>query len=86
MWTPHAEYLALGATKSSRIMAYRKLFNNELDEETIGEIRFAANTGLVLGNDDFRKQIEQLTGQRQHYLKRGPKPKQKPQPNEKFLL
>jgi putative transposase len=75
MWTPHSEYLALGSTKASRILSYRKLFECELEEEAINEIRHAANTGLVLGNDNFRSQVEQLTGQRQHHLKRGPKPK-----------
>ena len=84
MWTPHPEYLALGATKATRITAYRKLFDSELEEETIGEIRHAANTGLVLGNEHFRNQVEKLTGQRQHHLKRGPKPKPKPALTEEF--
>jgi putative transposase len=81
MWTPHAEYLALGATKASRIAAYHALFDCELEEQTSGDNRLAANTGLVLGNDTFRKQVEQLTGQRQHHLKRCPKAKRKPKPD-----
>jgi putative transposase len=84
MWTPHPEYRALGPTKASRLVAYRDLFDCELDGEAINAIRNAANTGLVLGNDRFRKEVERLTGQRQHHLKRGPKPKSKP--NEEFLL
>ena len=75
MWTPHPEYLALGPTSASRLLAYRKLVGEELGSELISEIRKAANTGLVLGNDRFRRKVEQLTGQRQHQLKRGPKPK-----------
>ena len=75
MWTPHSEYLALGPTSASRLLAYRKLVGEELGSELISEIRKAANTGLVLGNDRFRREVEQLTGQRQHQLKRGPKPK-----------
>jgi putative transposase len=86
MWTPYAEYLALGATRASRIAAYRELFDCEPEEETSGDIRLAANTGLALGNDTFRKQVEQLTGQRQHHLKQGPKAKRKPDPIEEFLL
>jgi hypothetical protein len=63
--------------------------------EPIGQILFApspyeeelnaANTGLVLGNEKFRKEVEQLTGQRQHHLKRGPKPKTIPHPKTEFL-
>ena len=75
MWTPHPEYLALGPTSASRLLAYRKLVGEELGNELISEIRNAANTGLVLGNERFRREVEQLTGQRQHQLKRGPKPK-----------
>jgi putative transposase len=86
MWTPHPEYQALGATRASIMVAYRKLFDSELDIETIGDIRNAANTGLVLGNELFRKEIERLTGQRQHHLKRGPKPKPSLKPKKEFLL
>jgi putative transposase len=84
MWTPHPEYLALGKTKASRWVAYRNLFISEPDSEGTAEIRKAVNAGLVLGDDCFRKEVEQLTGQRQHHLKRGPKPE--PKPREKFLL
>jgi putative transposase len=84
MWTPHAEYLALGANKASRMTAYRNLFRYELEQELITEIRNASKTGMVLGNERFRKEIEQLTGQRQHHLKRGPKPKTRR--DKEFLL
>ena len=86
MWQPHPEYLALGNTRASRMLAYRSLVGQELQSELITEIRNAANTGLVLGNDKFRKEVEQLTGQRLHHLKRGPKPKAKPHPKTEFLL
>ena len=85
MWTPHPEYLAMGATSASRSLAYRKLVGEQLSSELICEIRNAANTGLVLGNDRFRTEVEQLTGQRQHHRKRGPKPKTQLN-NEEFLL
>jgi putative transposase len=75
MWTPHAEYLALGATNAERSMVYRELVGEGLNSELITAIRSAANTGLVLGNKRFRKEVEQLTGQRQHHLQRGPQPK-----------
>ena len=86
MWKPHPEYLALGNTRTSRLMAYQRLISQELESDLITEIRNAANTGLVLGNERFRKEVEQLTGQRQHHLKRGPKPKTKPLPKQEFLL
>ena len=75
MWTPHSEYLSLGSADPSRHSAYRALFAEEIDRKTITHIRHAMNTGLVLGNDKFRKEVEALTGQRQHFLKRGPKPR-----------
>ena len=77
MWTPHDEYQAMGSTEYLRMVAYRDLFEGELDQDILGEIRSAANTGLVLGNERFRTQVEQLTGQRQRHMKRGPKPKRK---------
>jgi len=86
MWQPHPEHLALGDTCAWRMAAYRRLVGQELEIELITEIRNAANTGLVLGNEKFRKEVEQLTGQRQHHLKRGPKTKTKPHPKTEFLL
>lgn len=73
MWKAHSEYESLGTTKSARMIAYRRLFSEELSTELISEIRFAANTGLALGSERFRVEVEQLIGQRQHHLKRGPK-------------
>lgn len=75
MWSPHDEYLSLGTSRRSRSKAYRALFRSELDQELVTEIRHAANVGLALGNDKFREEVERLTGQRQHHLRRGPKPK-----------
>ncbi len=63
---------ALGRTRASRSRAYRVLFSSDLDAAVITDIRQALNTGLDLGNDKFRKEIEHLTGQRQRPLKRGP--------------
>lgn len=86
MWTPHAEYLALGSNKRSRSESYRQLYRTELGQKLISEIRLAANVGLALGNDGFKEDVERLTGQRQHHLKRGPKPKPRSHPNKAFLL
>ena len=53
----------------------RVLFQTELDTTLVADIRYALNTGLVLGNEWFREEVEQLTGRRHHNLKQGPKPK-----------
>jgi putative transposase len=75
MWQPHPEYLALGTNGQSRLAAYRQLFVQQAPAKLITDIRDALNTGLVLGNDRFKQEVELLTGQRQRHLKRGPKPK-----------
>jgi len=75
MWKPHDEYLALGSNQQSRQSAYRQLFSQQLPGNVVTDIRDALNTGLVLGNDCFREQVQLLTGVRQQHLKRGPQPR-----------
>lgn len=86
MWQPHPEYVALGIDNATRYSAYRRLFAQELVDDVVTDIRDALNTGLVLGNERFRREVEELTGQRQYHLKRGPKPKKKTHPENEFLL
>ena len=45
-----------------------------LNAKSDGCLGFSLSTGLVLGNERFRNEVEQLTGQRQRLEKRGPKP------------
>ena len=73
MWTPHENYLALGSNQERRQMAYQHFFTEDMGRELITDIRGALNTGLVLGDDHFRHQVAQLTGQAQKHKKRGPK-------------
>lgn len=73
MWTPHENYLALGSNQERRQMAYQNFFTEDMGRELITDIRGALNTGLVLGDDHFRHQVAQLTGQAQKHKKRGPK-------------
>jgi putative transposase len=73
MWTPHPEYLALGTTAKARTAAYRRLFATQLSRQVTEDIRSRLNTGLALGDDRFTREIEVLTGIRQHHLRRGPK-------------
>jgi putative transposase len=73
MWSPHKVYLDLGSNRAGRLLAYQRLFLTPTGSELLTDIRHALNTGLALGNDRFRSEVEQLTGQRQRHLKRGPK-------------
>ena len=73
MWTPHPEYLALGATATARASVYRRFVATRPAARTVTDIRNALDTGLALGSDRFKEQIEALTGIRQHHLKRGPR-------------
>lgn len=57
MWSPQADYLALGAGEMERQTSYRKLFTKALDSDTVAKIRHCVNTGLVLGNEKFRTQV-----------------------------
>jgi len=70
-WIPDcvASLFRSEASWASRSRAYRALFSSELDAAVITDIRQALNTGLVLGNDKFRKEVDHLTGQRQRHLK-----------------
>ena len=73
LWTPHQEYLRLAQSDLDRQRQYRALFRERLDQAVIDEIKQSIATGLVLGTDKFRDQVEELTGQRQRLLPRGPK-------------
>lgn len=81
--TAHPLYLALGRSGHERESNYRRLFESQLDQSLITDIRSATNQGLVLGSTRFREEIEQLTGQRMILLKPGPKPKTQ---SPEFLL
>ncbi len=74
MWTPHAEYEALGSTEKARQIAYRRFFQQELGSDLVNQIKNAQRTGFVLGTPAFRKQFEELTGHPQSNRKRGRKP------------
>jgi putative transposase len=60
--TPHEEYLLLGDDSNARQQNYRALFEQELDSELIDDIRKTNNKGMAIGNQDFIKEIEGLTG------------------------
>jgi len=57
----HPIYTALGRGKPSRQSAYRALFEHQIPERTVDEIRAATNKAWVLGSERFLQQIEDLT-------------------------
>jgi len=58
----HSLYLALGATPQLRAQTYLSLFETEIPDFKIKDIRCAVNSTRVLGDDVFKRQIEQQTG------------------------
>ena len=58
---PHPIFHALDDTDSSRQNAYRELFRCHMDYTILHEIREAVNQELVLGREDFKTKIEQMT-------------------------
>ena len=58
---PHPLYQSLGSTSEARYEDYRELFRNHLDAEHVHLIREALNQELVLGRDDFKLKIKQMT-------------------------
>ena len=66
--TPHGLYLALGCDPSERQFAYRELFRSGLEAGQVHEIRAMLNQELVLGREDFKDRIAQMT---QRQVRRG---------------
>lgn len=57
----HPVYRRLDIDDQKRRYAYRELFRNGLSIAELHEIREALNQELVLGREDFKDQIEQMT-------------------------
>jgi len=60
--TPHATFLALGASENDRREAFRSLFAEPMSEASLGIIRNAANTNSALGSDAFLSQTSAIVG------------------------
>lgn len=54
---PHPLYEALGPDQASRATAYRTLFDQGLDPETLATLRDATQRGWLPGADRFREEI-----------------------------
>ena len=68
---PHAEYLKLGETRSVCSEKYKLKCESGLDEKRLEEIRKSINKGLAFGDEEFKIEVEKLTGRRQRSLKSG---------------
>ena len=65
------QYTQLGQTETLRQNAYRSLFEHQMGDDLISDIRCATNKGLVLGNDRFKDEVEFLTKSRVRPAKMG---------------
>ena len=70
---PHESYLSLGLDEPRRLAAYRGLVDQALPTDLIEEIRYATNKGLAFGTEQFKKSIENSSGQSAWLKKPGPK-------------
>ena len=57
----HPLYEELGSEPEARRHAYRELFRHHMDNDLLHAIREALNQELVLGRDDFKDRIAQMT-------------------------
>ncbi len=61
---PHDCYVGLGETPEQRATAYRQLFQYQLDEKDLHDIRGAANGGFALGDRQFTEKLSTAIGRR----------------------
>tara|TARA_R110002110_G_scaffold301156_1_gene515069 strand:+ start:21203 stop:21577 length:375 start_codon:yes stop_codon:yes gene_type:complete len=73
---PHASYQALSPNKERREQTYRDLFQGELEENLLSEIRQSTQFSMPLGNKRFHQEIETALGRRLGQACRG-RPKAK---------
>ena len=57
----HPLYMELGCSLELRLHAYRELFRNHIDYDTLHDIRMALNHELVFGRSYFKDKIEEIT-------------------------
>ena len=69
--TSHEVYERLAKTDKTRQKRYLALFENELTDYTMEEIRNSVNRSWVLGSKKFRNQVERETGRRAEPSQRG---------------
>jgi putative transposase len=62
--TPHVVYASLGAHDVDRRAAYRHLFLEDVQEQSLAEIRHATNSGRPLGPTSFLEEVTHASGRR----------------------
>src|SRR5213079_552030 len=60
--TPHAIYAHLGSDRASCESSYRALFETELPEHILSEVRLATNGNFAFGPDGFAQEVEWTLG------------------------
>jgi len=67
----HEQYLALGNTPEARQEAYRGLFEIKADANELDIIRATLSSGTPLGNECFKKRVEDMVGGKVGLIKPG---------------
>jgi len=78
--SPHAEFLALAEDARARHIAYRALFETELDEPMLAAIRDATNGGYPLASDAYKTSVIAPLGWKIAPSKPGPRSNLRPDP------
>ena len=76
---PHASYLQLGRSPQERQVHYRALIAEQLDSQTIDELRQYTQQQRACGSHRFQQQIEALIQRRAKVRSRGRPKKPKPE-------
>jgi putative transposase len=69
--TEHDLYIRLGTNPDNRQAHYRALFERDISPYTLEEIKTATDKMWVLGNEQFKQQVEELSGRRASPLPKG---------------
>ena len=69
--TPHLMYEALGQDEALRQHQYRTLFDGQIDELSLMQMREATNKAWVLGSDHFKQKIDSQLNRRADKLSKG---------------
>ena len=69
--TSHPTYMELSDDPERRCRAYRRMFEDQLDDRTLTRVRDTTNACLVLGNDRFNDKIESVLGRSVRHRKKG---------------
>ena len=69
--TEHDLYTRLGSNPENRQAHYRALFERDIPPYTLEEIKTATDKMWVLGNEQFKQQVEELSGRRASPLPKG---------------